>query len=97
MDKIRSLLNTTKSTRGQWIEDDRFELASALSYYTLFSLAPLLLVVMSIAGFACGRVAAQTHIVETLQGMVGQESAKAIQDINCVAWQGQLLHSRRLT
>jgi membrane protein len=81
MDKLQSLLNTTKSTIGQWIEDDPFELAAALSYYTLFSLAPLMIIVIAIAGFAFGREAAQNQIVETLQGMVGQESAKAIQDM----------------
>jgi membrane protein len=81
MDKLQSLLNTAKSTIGQWIEDDPFELAAALSYYTLFSLAPLMIIVIAIAGFAFGREAAQNQIVETLQGMVGQESAKAIQDM----------------
>jgi membrane protein len=81
MDKLQSLLNTTKSTIGQWIEDDPFELAAALSYYTLFSLAPLMIIVIAIAGFAFGREAAQNQIVETLQGMVGQESAKVFQDM----------------
>ncbi len=49
MDKLQSLLNTAKSTIGQWIEDDPFELAAALSYYTLFSLAPLMIIVIAIA------------------------------------------------
>src|SRR5918999_3323508 len=63
----------------QWIEDQPFQLAAALSYYTLFSLAPLLIIVIAIAGFVFGREAAQNQIVETIQGMVGQESAQAIQ------------------
>ena len=81
MEKKRSLLNTAKSTITQWIEDEPFQLAAALSYYTLFSLAPLMIIVIAIAGFAFGREAAQNQIVETLQGMVGQDSAKAIQDM----------------
>jgi membrane protein len=68
-----------KQTVTQWFEDDPFQLAAALSYYTLFSLAPLLIIVIAIAGFAFGREAAQNQIVETLQGMIGQESAQAIQ------------------
>ncbi|MGH7848076.1 MAG: YihY/virulence factor BrkB family protein [Candidatus Binatia bacterium] len=64
----------------QWIEDEPFQLAAALSYYTLFSLAPLLIITIGIAGFAFGREAAQNEIVETMQGMVGQESAQAIQE-----------------
>jgi membrane protein len=63
----------------QLAKDDPFQLAAALSYYTLFSLAPLLIIVISIAGFAFGRDAAQNRIVETIQGLVGRESAEAIQ------------------
>ena len=65
----------------KWLEDEPFQLAAALSYYTLFSLAPLLIIVISIAGFAFGRDAAQDRIVETIQGLVGRESAQAIQTI----------------
>src|SRR6266576_1983473 len=68
-----------KDTVMQWIEDQPFQLASSLSYYTLFSLAPLLIIVIAVAGFAFGREAAQNQIVETIQGMIGQESAQAIQ------------------
>jgi membrane protein len=75
----KSLWQVGKDTVAQWIEDQPFPLAAALSYYTLFSLAPLLIIVISIAGFAFGREAAQNQIVETVQGMIGQESAQAIQ------------------
>jgi membrane protein len=63
----------------QWVEDQPFPLAAALSYYTLFSLAPLLIIVIAIAGFAFGQEAAQNRIVETIQGLIGQDSAQAIQ------------------
>ena len=68
-----------KNTITQWIEDRPFQLAAALSYYTLFSFAPLMIISIAIAGFAFGREAAQNQIVETLQGMIGQDSAQAIQ------------------
>ena len=64
---------------AQWIEDQPFQLSSSLSYYTLFSLAPLLIIVIAIAGFAFGREAAEHQIVGTIQGMVGEQSAQAIQ------------------
>jgi membrane protein len=73
--------NFLKKTINQWIEDEPFTLAAALSYYTLFSLAPLLIISISIAGFVFGQEAAQNRVVETSQGLVGQESAKAIQDM----------------
>jgi len=75
------VLRVLKDTVVQWMEDQPFQLAAALSYYTLFSLAPLLVIVISIAGFAFGRDAAQNRIVETIQGLVGRESAAAIQAI----------------
>ena len=75
------VLRVLKDTVVQWMEDQPFQLAAALSYYTLFSLAPLLVIVISIAGFAFGRDAAQNRIVETIQSLVGRESAAAIQAI----------------
>jgi membrane protein len=65
----------------EWIDDEPFALAAALSYYTLFSLAPLLTIAIAIAGFFFGQEAAQNRVVETSQGLVGQESAQAIQEM----------------
>lgn len=76
-----SMWQAGKNAVTQWIEDEPFQLAAALSYYTLFSLAPLLVIAISIAGFAFGQEAAQNQIVETLQGMIGQDSAQAVQDM----------------
>ncbi|HEU4343544.1 MAG TPA: YihY/virulence factor BrkB family protein [Candidatus Binatia bacterium] len=63
----------------QWIEDSPFQLAAAVSYYALFSMAPLLVISISVAGFFFGREAAQNQVVDTIRGTVGQESAQAIQ------------------
>ncbi|HET7394129.1 MAG TPA: YihY/virulence factor BrkB family protein [Candidatus Binatia bacterium] len=70
-----------KKTISGWIEDEPFALAAALSYYTLFSLAPLLTIAIAIAGFFFGAEAAQNQVVETTQGLVGRESAQAIQEM----------------
>ena len=79
--KRKSIWQLLKDTVVQWMEDKPFQLAAALSYYTLFSLAPLLIIAISIAGIAFGHEAAQNQIVETLQDLVGRESAQAIQEI----------------
>jgi membrane protein len=78
MGKLWQVLKTTVT---QWIEDQPFQLAASLSYYTLFSLAPLLVIAIAIAGFAFGEEAAQNRIVETLQDLVGTDSARAIQEM----------------
>lgn len=68
-----------KDVFSQWIDDEPFLLASSLSYYTIFSLTPLLVIAIAVAGFVFGREAAQNQIVETVGGMIGSESAQAIQ------------------
>lgn len=77
----KSVWQFLKTTINEWIESEPFQLAAALSYYTLFSLAPLLLIAIGVAGFVFGREAAQNQIVETLQGMIGQESAQTVQEM----------------
>jgi membrane protein len=77
--KRKSLWQFLKDVFTQWFGDEPFLLASSLSYYTLFSLAPLLIIAIAVAGFVFGREAAQNQIVETVGGMIGPESAEAIQ------------------
>jgi membrane protein len=79
--KPKLLWQFLKDSVVKWIEDKPFQLAAALSYYTLFSLAPLLVIIIAIAGFAFGKEAAENQIVETIQGMVGRESAEAVQEM----------------
>jgi membrane protein len=66
-----------RKTIAEWIDAEPFELAAALSYYTLFSLAPLLIIAISVAGLVFGREAAQNEIAETLKGVVGEWSLLA--------------------
>ena len=70
-----------KKTVYNWIDDEPFVLAAALSYYTLFSLAPLLTIAIAMAGLFFGQEAAQNQVVETTRGLVGKESAQAIQEM----------------
>lgn len=70
-----------KAAFAEWSEDKASRLAAALSYYSAISLAPLLIVLVGIAGLFFGREAAAGHIAVQIRGLVGQESAKVIQDI----------------
>jgi membrane protein len=62
-----------------WFEINAPRLGAALAYYTVFSLAPLLIIVIAIAGFFFGQEAAQGQLVHQLADLVGPESAKAIE------------------
>ena len=64
-----------------WMNDNAGRLGAALSYYTLFSLAPLLIVAIAVAGLVFGREAAQGQIVAQLQGLVGDAGARAVQEM----------------
>ena len=64
-----------KEAFEDWSEDRAARLAAALAYYTIFSLAPLLIVAIAIAGLAFGRDATQEQIVKARaqQGLAQQE------------------------
>ncbi len=76
-----------KDMYTRWKKVDCARMAAALSYYTAFSLAPLMILLIGIAGLAWGREAVEGHMVEQLQGLVGLESAMAIQSMIGAAWQ----------
>ncbi len=64
-----------------WVDDFAPSMGAAISYYTMFSLAPLLVIVIAIAGALFGREAVQGEIVAQLSGLIGQEGAIAVQGL----------------
>lgn len=70
-----------KTTYQEWSDDNASRLAAALSYYTAVSIAPLLIIVIVIVGFFYGEQAARGQLVAQIQGLVGVEGAKFIQDV----------------
>lgn len=76
--KVWSLI---KETFSSWIDDYAQSMGAALAYYTLFSIAPLLLIVISITGLVFGEEAARGEIYGQLHGLMGQEGAMAVQGL----------------
>lgn len=64
-----------------FMDDRGLKLSAALAYYTVFSLAPLLVLVMSLVSLFLGQEATQGHIFGQINGLVGNEAAKQIQDM----------------
>lgn len=81
MNHIKTLFNLLRETFNEWNEDKAPRLGAALSYYTAFSLAPLLIVIIAMAGFFFGQAAVTGRIQYEIQGLVGTQAAKAIQDM----------------
>jgi membrane protein len=69
-----------KETAAEWMNVNPFRLAAALAYYTLFSIAPLLVVAVGMAGLVFGEDAARGQIFGPLQSIFGPKSAAAVQD-----------------
>ena len=68
-----------RGTIDGYIADDAFSRGASIAYFTLFSLAPVLLVVIAVAGIIFGRDAAQGAIVDQLSGLMGRDTATALQ------------------
>jgi membrane protein len=75
----RALFEMLKESYREWSEDKASRLAAALAYYTAFSVAPLLLIAISIAGLVFGRTAAEGQVYGQLQGLLGPDAAATIQ------------------
>jgi membrane protein len=78
---LETLTALFKQAGAAWLDDDAPTLGAALAFYTLFSLAPVLIVAVSVAGFAFGEKAAQGEIVRQFQGLMGVQGASAIEAI----------------
>jgi membrane protein len=76
---LKTLWSLTKDSLSAWVDDYAPSMGAALAYYTMFSLAPLLIIVIAIAGMVFGAEAARGQIVDQLRGLMGVEGAAAVQ------------------
>ena len=70
-----------KATLMGFLDDKGMKLSAALAYYTIFALAPLLLLLISLAGIFLGKDAIQGKVFEELNGLIGASAALQIQDM----------------
>jgi membrane protein len=70
-----------KTAVNSWLDDYAPSMGAALAYYTMFSIAPLLLIVISVAGLVFGVEAARGEIFFQLRGLMGEEGAAAVQGL----------------
>ncbi len=70
-----------RDAAASWSADYAPSMGAALAFYTLFSIAPLLLIVISVAGLVFGQQAARSEILEQLSTLVGSDSAKTVETL----------------
>jgi membrane protein len=79
--KVSTAVTLIKQAVSAWIDDYAPSMGAALAYYTIFSIAPLLLIAIAVAGLVFGVDAARDEVVTQLQGLTGESAAQAIQDL----------------
>jgi len=79
--KWRDIPTLFKEAAYEWINDNAPRMGAALAYYTMFALAPLLVIVVAVAGAMFGAEAVNGRIAEQLQSFVGKETAGFIQSM----------------
>jgi membrane protein len=78
---MKHAFDLLKQAGWDWFDDQAPTLGAAVAYYTVFSLAPLFIIAVAIAGLIFGREAAQGQIFEQLRVLIGQTSAAAVEDV----------------
>lgn len=80
MKPLRKIWGLVAEAGKQWSQDNASRLGAALSYYTVFSIAPLLLIVVAVAGLFLGNDRARDEVLSQVQGLVGGDAAGVVKD-----------------
>jgi membrane protein len=78
---LKSLWKVLLATFSGFSNDNGLKLSASLAYYTIFSIAPLLILILSLAGIFLGPDAASSKLYAEIDQYVGKEAAKQIQDV----------------
>lgn len=78
---MRRIWDVAKTAVARWSGDKAPKMAAALAFYCSFALAPILFIAIWVAGIVFGEEAARGEVVGQIQGLVGEESARAVEDV----------------
>ncbi len=78
---LQAVWEISRDTIAAWIAHNASSLGAALAFYTLFSIAPILVIAMAIAGSVFGPNVAETHVLEEMRALLGDAGAKAVQGL----------------
>ncbi len=78
---LKQLWDLIRKSVTAWVDDYAPSMGAALAYYTLFSIAPLLIIAIAVAGLAFGQEAARGEIVAQIENLIGREGAIAVQGL----------------
>src|SRR5690606_38281801 len=79
--QVKPFFGLIKQAVNSWLDDYAPSMGAAIAFYTVFSLAPLVLIVIAIAGFFWGEEAVQGQLFAQVSSLVGVEGAKAVEGV----------------
>lgn len=81
MKRLKTIWNILKDTITEFLDDKCMKLSAALAYYTIFSLPPMLVIIIVIGSFFYGEEAIQGELFGVMRGYVGDGAASQIEDV----------------
>jgi membrane protein len=81
MHVLKVLPQAFREASSEWINDNAPRLGAAVAFYTLLSLAPVIVIAVAVAAIVYGQAAAQGRLASEIQGMAGPDVARTIQEI----------------
>src|SRR5512142_3282096 len=81
MEHLKSFARLFAVAFQSWVADNASSMGAALAFYTLFSLAPILVLAIAIAGFVIGHDPAQQLLLNELSGLLGETGAQAVKSV----------------
>lgn len=78
---FKRFVDLAKKSVNAWLDDYAPSMGAAISYYTIFSMAPLIIIVLSVAGFIWGREAVEGQLYGQLTSLMGAEGAAGVQSL----------------
>ena len=79
LEALRYWLGILASASKNWLDSQAFIYAAALAFFTVFSIAPIMVVVVTVVGFVLGERAARGELLEQLEGVLGTEAAEMVE------------------
>lgn len=77
--QLKRIGRLLKQAGAEWFSDEAARLGASIAFYTIFALAPMLVIAISVAGFVFGEAAARGEIVGQINGLVGERAAQAVE------------------
>src|ERR1700722_6641963 len=79
--RFREVGSIAYQALSAWLDHEAASMGAALAFYTLFSIAPILVIALAVAGYVFGPQVAETHVLEQLSALIGSTGANAISDL----------------